>query len=81
MRRIGFTGLMGFVLLSTCGCALMHELQPHRMWRWNRNPAPSSDPYFSVSDPLPEFVAPAKRLAKPRDSTSVAVSPLAAEAD
>ena len=32
------------------GCALTHDLQPHRLWRWNRGPGASSDPFFSVSD-------------------------------
>lgn len=81
MRRFGFTGLMGFVLLCSSGCAMMHELQPHRLWRWNRNPAPSSDPYFSVSDPIPQLGLPAESLDEPSDPTPVASSPLAAEAD
>ncbi|MCX7421194.1 MAG: hypothetical protein NT013_16855 [Planctomycetia bacterium] len=44
--------LVGIVTctLST-GCALTHEAQPHRLWRFNRGPGPSSNPYFSVNDP------------------------------
>jgi len=29
---------------------VFHELKPHRLWRWNRGPAPSYDAYFSVPD-------------------------------
>jgi hypothetical protein len=42
------------VVCVICGCSLMHELQPHRLQRWNRGPAPGRDEVmFSVSDPLP----------------------------
>ncbi|MCA9084756.1 MAG: hypothetical protein KDA81_11900 [Planctomycetaceae bacterium] len=45
-----------FMLLSlTTGCqGIMHELQPHRLWRLNyQEPAGRTDGvYFSVSDPL-----------------------------
>lgn len=35
-------------VVSMAGCAsLMHELQPHRMNRLNRNPPPSVDPEFT----------------------------------
>jgi hypothetical protein len=81
MRRLGFTGLMGIVLLSSSGCAMMHELQPHRLWRWNRNPAPSSDPYFSVSDPIPQLGTPAESLDESSDLPPAASSPWAAEGD
>lgn len=53
MRRCLWSAIIGFVAASQVGCALMHDMQPHRLWRWNRGPAPSSDPYFSVSDPVP----------------------------
>ncbi len=45
--------LLGLVscMIST-GCALTHEAQPHRLWRFNRGPGPSSNPYFSVNDPI-----------------------------
>lgn len=47
--------LLGFVVcLISTGCALTHEAQPHRLWRFNRGPGPSSNPYFSVSDPISE---------------------------
>jgi hypothetical protein len=51
------------VLASLClsGCATIndsvgnawHNLQPHRLWRMNRHPAPRRDVYYSVSDPIP----------------------------
>ena len=54
MRR--FAGMLvgGLIAVTSTGCALMHEVQPHRLWRFNRGPAPSSNPYFSVSDPIPQ---------------------------
>ena len=39
------------------GCAMTHEAQPHRLWRFNRGPGPSSNPYFSVNDPTPQPTA------------------------
>lgn len=45
-------------LLTTAGCAsFWHDLQPHRLRRLNRVPAPSMDPEFSSlekPDSLPE---------------------------
>ncbi len=39
-------------LTSLPGCAsLLHELQPHRMHRINRNPPPSTDPEFTSLPP------------------------------
>jgi hypothetical protein len=37
------------------GCALMHELQPHRLQRWNRGNGmePGFEAYYSVDDPIP----------------------------
>lgn len=29
------------------GCSLLHELQPHRLRRWNRVPPPHQDPEFT----------------------------------
>ena len=54
MRR--FAGMLagGLIAVTSTGCTLMHEVQPHRLWRYNRGPAPSSNPYFSVSDPIPQ---------------------------
>ena len=50
MKRIyGF-----FLLLPLAGCSsLSHELQAHRLWRWNYQEAPnrSDDALFSIDDP------------------------------
>lgn len=36
------------IAVSTCGCAnLWHELQPHRLKKWNSFPAPSLSPEFT----------------------------------
>jgi len=44
------------LLLTTCtGCpAIMHELQPHRLWRLNYTDTPgrSDGAFLSVADPL-----------------------------
>jgi hypothetical protein len=40
--------LLAGTALSTLGCAtIWHEVQPHRMMKWNNGPAPSLDPEFS----------------------------------
>ncbi len=62
MRHMGFTVLVAGLWLTSSGCAMMHEMQPHRMWRWNRGPAPSANPFFSVSDPIPQLGEPAESL-------------------
>ncbi len=57
-RRAGVV----LIALLCCGCSTMvehsrtalHELKPHRLWRWNRHPAPRGDVYFSISDPVAE---------------------------
>ena len=47
---------MLFVLSSTGCSSIMHELQPHRLWRLNyQEPAGRTDGvYFSVDDTLSE---------------------------
>ncbi len=41
-------GLVIVGLLMTSGCAsFWHDMQPHRLRRLNRHPAPSMDPEFS----------------------------------
>ena len=62
LRWIAVSGcFLMLSLTSGLGCAQMpelsatkflHELKPHRLWRWNRGPAPSSDAYFSVPDDI-----------------------------
>ena len=50
-----------FATLTLSGCTTFkehaattfHNLQPHRLWRLNRHPAPRRDVYYSVSDPIP----------------------------
>ncbi len=53
LRRLVIGGMLCALLSSGTGCALMHELKPHRLWRLNRQPPPPSTANFSVSDPLP----------------------------
>lgn len=56
MKRLACICLL---LMTSTGCqALLHELQPHRLWRMNyQEPAGRTDEvYFSVPDPLDEPV-------------------------
>ena len=42
-------------VLPLAGCStIAHELQPHRLWRWNYQEAPgrTDDALFSIDDPL-----------------------------
>ncbi len=44
----------GMVCCLLSGCGLLHELQPHRLHRWNYNDRPrSQDAFYSVPDRLP----------------------------
>lgn len=45
-------GLTVCALSCSTGCALFHELQPHRLRRLNATPSPMRDAMFSVSDPV-----------------------------
>ncbi|MDG1894039.1 MAG: hypothetical protein P8J37_03940 [Fuerstiella sp.] len=57
MKRLACACLL---LMSSTGCqGLMHELQPHRLWRMNyQEPVGRTDNvYFSVDDPLDEPIA------------------------
>lgn len=43
------------LILTLSGCSsIMHELQPHRLWRWNYHEPPgrTDDALFSIDDPL-----------------------------
>lgn len=43
------------LLMTLSGCSsIMHELQPHRLWRWNYHEPPgrTDDALFSIDDPL-----------------------------
>ncbi|MBI1345857.1 hypothetical protein GC163_06165 [bacterium] len=45
-------GLVIFSVFMASGCAsFWHDLQPHRLRRLNRGPAPSMDPEFSAARP------------------------------
>ena len=58
MKRFACLTLL---LLTSTGCkGLMHELQPHRLWRMNyQEPVGRTDGvYFSVSDPLTQESGP-----------------------
>jgi hypothetical protein len=48
--RLVSSGLLGAVVWSAAGCQMFHELQPHRLRRWNQGPGMSSEAYFSVPD-------------------------------
>lgn len=50
-----FVLILSLVLLSSGCSTIMHELQPHRMWRLNyQEPSGRTDGvYFSIDDPLP----------------------------
>ena len=42
------------LFVSATGCSsITHELQPHRLWRWNYQEAPNrtDDALFSIDDP------------------------------
>lgn len=54
MKRLACLSL---ILMTSTGCAnMLHELQPHRLWRMNyQEPAGRTDGvYFSIDDPLDE---------------------------
>ena len=43
------------LLITLSGCStIMHELQPHRLWRWNYHEPPgrTDDALFSIDDQL-----------------------------
>jgi hypothetical protein len=43
------------LILTLSGCSsITHELQPHRLWRWNYHEAPgrTDDALFSIDDRL-----------------------------
>ena len=55
MRAYAIHGLGAWLVMSSAGCALLHELKPHRLSRWNRGVGMESgfEAYYSVRDPLP----------------------------
>lgn len=60
MRVLLAIGVLG-AILSACGCQTLtdgvsriaYELQPHRLWRLNRQPPPSRDAYFCIPETVP----------------------------
>ncbi len=61
--------LLSLILTIARGCqGLMHELQPHRLWRMNyQEPAGRTDGvYFSVSDPLDQPVQKSNAIPRPQ---------------
>ena len=55
MKNILTLALMLALMLTLSGCSsIMHELQPHRLWRWNYHEPPgrTDDALFSIDDPL-----------------------------
>ena len=57
MKRVTL-GVLTLTLITLSGCgAMLHELQPHRLWRLNYQPQSNNSDgsygsYFSVDDPL-----------------------------
>jgi hypothetical protein len=48
VMRLVLWAVLAATLANASGCAsFWHELQPHRLHRINRGPAPSLDPEFS----------------------------------
>lgn len=68
MRRFRWCVLTSAMWLVSSGCAMMHDLQQHRLWRFNRGPAPSTNPFFSVSDPIPQLGQAANSLELAEDA-------------
>lgn len=55
MNRMMRVSIPMVLVLFSSGCStIMHELQPHRMWRMNyQEPSGRTDGvYFSIDDPL-----------------------------
>ncbi|MBL8820491.1 MAG: hypothetical protein JNL58_30995 [Planctomyces sp.] len=66
-HRLAIPGLMLVSLLSGCS-SIMHELQPHRLWRWNYQEAPgrTDGVYMSIDDPLPQRLEREEATATPQ---------------
>jgi hypothetical protein len=60
LRRFWLCGLAALLGSAQFGC---ESLQPHQMWKWNRQAASSNiDPFFSVPDTMPVQTPPALPL-------------------
>jgi hypothetical protein len=59
MRRRTHFALFLLLAWPLTGCALLYELQPHRLRQWNRGPAPSIDPDFTTmkNERIPAAIA------------------------
>lgn len=68
-RRITL-GVVSLILVTLPGCGkMMHEMQPHRLWRWNYQPQGSNSDgsygaYFSVDDSLEKTQKPGSAYAR-----------------
>lgn len=52
IRKNTFAALLTVLALANAGCQLLpHDMKPHRLWRWNRGPAPSTERFYSGLDP------------------------------
>ena len=64
ITRMITLGVASLILFTLPGCGkLMHEMQPHRLWRWNYQPQGNNSDgsygaYFSVDDSLEQTQKP-----------------------
>lgn len=68
-----------FLLLCT-GCqSVLHEMKPHRLWRWNYYEPTSREAFgtFSIDDPLPSKIA-TKTQPELTTSSETVVAPMPA---
>ncbi len=74
ITRTMMLGVVSVILIVLPGCGkMMHEMQPHRLWRWNYhqqngNSDGSYGAYFSVDDSLE------KTETRPRVCAQIAVT-------
>jgi hypothetical protein len=62
--------LIAAIAIGGSGCNMIpHDLQPHRLWRFNRNPPPRHEGYFSVSDPIEPASKPEPAVVRPLDES------------
>ena len=56
-RSLAVGAVLAVLAGSLVGCStIMHELQPHRLRRWNQGPGMESgaEAYYSIRDEIPE---------------------------
>jgi hypothetical protein len=75
MKWMRFPAMMCLILAGSGCSTIMHELQPHRLWRWNyqESSGRTDGVYFSVEDPLSPAASPDRHVAA-RSSVSGDVS-------